>query len=457
MIRITKTNTSAIYLALLAVYFVTGKLALKLAFFNASATPVWPCSGIALVILLTLGYRLWPVIFVGSFLVNLTTAGSILTSAGIATGNTLEAVLGCYFVLRYAGGRHAFERSQHIFKFTLWAAMLSTAVAASVGCSTLWIGGFVSSRDYSSTWFTWWLGDGVGILLLVPLLLLWAENPRFNWSRNQIFELIAIFAGLIASAGFVFGPDFHSLVRDYPFEYLCFPFLIWAAFRYGRRKAATALCVLAVVATWGTVHGYGPFVRSSPNTSLLLLQSFLGIAAVTSMVLAAESTEHKRAEEHIRRLAVSDPHTGLANYRRLVEAIDSEIRRYSRSGAPFSVILLDLDGLKKINDTHGHLVGSRALCRLAHILRLQSREIDVPARYGGDEFVLLLPETDAAAAVVVAQRITSSLRAENETPKLSVSTGVASYPADGHTLDELLVSADQLLYRDKAAKPLIRA
>jgi len=150
------------------------------------------------------------------------------------------------------------------------------------------------------------------------------------------------------------------------------------------------------------------------------------------LVLAAESTAHKRAEEHVRQLAESDPLTGLANYRRLVEALDSEIKRYGRSQSPFAVILLDLDHLKQINDTHGHLVGSRALCRLADILRLHSREIDVAARYGGDEFVLVLPETNTKSALLVAQRISDRLRNETEEPALSVSTGVAMYPFDGH-------------------------
>jgi len=101
----------------------------------------------------------------------------------------------------------------------------------------------------------------------------------------------------------------------------------------------------------------------------------MGIVAVTTLALAAEVTEHKRADEHIRQF------TGLANYRRLLDAFDSEIKRYGRTGRCFAVLLLDLDGLKKINDAHGHLVGSRALSRLAGILRIHYRDIDTAARY----------------------------------------------------------------------------
>jgi diguanylate cyclase (GGDEF)-like protein len=451
MSRLFKPDSPSLYLGLALAYFIVGKLGLKLAFLDASASAVWPCTGIALAALLIFGYRVWPAIFVGAFLVNFTTAGTILTSVSIATGNTLEAVVGCYLVTRFAAGRNAFQRSQNIFKFVLLAGMVGTAISASIGSATLVLAHLAEPSRDLSIWLTWWLGDGVGALVVTPLLLLWVENPSRNWTRRQIIELTLLFFGLIATTWFVFGYGFHNLVKNYPFEYLCFPFLVWAAFRFGRRKAATAICVLALVATWGTVNGYGPFVRISQNASLLLLQSFMAIVAVTTMVLAAETTAHKHAEEHVRQLAESDPLTGLANYRRLVEALDSEIKRYSRSHSPFAIVLLDLDHLKKINDSRGHLVGSRALCRLADILRLHSREIDLAARYGGDEFVLVLPETTTQSALLVAQRISDRLRNESEDPPLSVSTGVAMYPFDGTTLDELLIAADRALYRDKSS------
>jgi len=431
------------------VYFVAGKLGLKLALVNATASAVWPCTGITLAAFLILGYRVWPFILTGAFLVNLTTAGSVATSVGIAVGNTLEGVVGCYLVTRFAGGQHAFERAHDVFKFGFLAGMVSTTVSATIGVTSLALGGFAEWAMYGPIWCTWWLGDAVGAVVVTPLALLWRENPRLEWTRKQMLELAFLFPGLFLTGWIVFGGRFHAALKNYPFEYLCIPFLIWAAFRFGRRKAATAICVLAAIAAWGTLHGYGPFSRESQNTSLLLLQSFIGIMAITALALAAEVTEHKHADEHIRRLAVTDPLTGLANYRRLVEAFDSEIKRYGRTGRPFAVLLLDLDGLKKVNDAHGHLVGSRALCRLANILRIHCREIDTAARYGGDEFVLVLPETDAEAARRVAERISERLRNDAEDPSISVSTGTAIYPQDGKTIDELFGAADRTLYAAK--------
>jgi diguanylate cyclase (GGDEF)-like protein len=452
MFRSRVFKDAALPAGLTVVYFVAGKLGLRLASLNASATAIWPCTGIALAAFLIFGYRVWPAILAGAFLVNLTTAGSLLTSIGIAAGNTLEGVTGCYLVSRFAGGQRAFEKAQNVFKFALFAGMIGTAVSATLGVTTLALGGFAAWSRYAAIWLTWWLGDGVGAVVVTPLLILWWQNPRLDWTRRQVVELVFLFSGLLLTGQIVFGGLFHAALKDYPFEYLCIPFLIWAAFRFGRRKSATATCLLAAIATWGTLRGFGPFARESQNTSLLLMQTFMGIMAVASLVLAAEVTEHRRAEEHIRELAVTDPLTKLANYRRLVVSLYAEIKRYGRTRKPFAVILLDLDGLKKINDVHGHLVGSRALCRLAEVLRLHSREIDTAARYGGDEFVLVLPETDSNEGQQVAQRISERLRNDGEQPPLSVSTGAAIYPQDGSTVEELLGAADRALYKQKRSQ-----
>src|SRR5215467_3278789 len=438
----------AICAGLVSLYFLAGKLGLKFAHVNATTSAVWPCTGLAVAAVLILGYRIWPAIFAGALLVNLTIAGTIPTSLAIATGNTLEALVGASLIVRYAGGRAVFQRSHNIFKFALFTAFGAT-ISATVGTTSLTLGGLALWPQYSGIWSTWWLGDVVGAIIVVPLLLLWLENPRLDWTRRQSLELVFLLGGLFLVSWGVFGNGLSFVIHNYPFEYLCFPFLVWAAFRFGRRKAATASAALAVVAAWGTYHGYGPFARSSENISFLLLQSFMAIAALTALVLAAESTEHRRAEEHVRHLADSDPLTGLANYRRLVDTLDSEIKRYHRSRIPFAILLLDMDHLKKINDTHGHLVGSRALCRLADVLRLNCREIDIAARYGGDEFVLVLPEASANAALHVGQRISERLRNDGLEPPLSVSIGVANYPVDGATLEELLSAADRALYANK--------
>jgi len=122
---------------------------------------------------LILGYRVWPAIFLGAFLANLTTAGSVLTSVFISIGNILEGVLGCYLVTRFAASRRFFERAQDIFKFAFFAGMVSTMVSATIGVTALALAGFASWSMYWAIWCTWWLGDGVGAVVVTPLVLLW--------------------------------------------------------------------------------------------------------------------------------------------------------------------------------------------------------------------------------------------------------------------------------------------
>jgi diguanylate cyclase (GGDEF)-like protein len=164
------------------------------------------------------------------------------------------------------------------------------------------------------------------------------------------------------------------------------------------------------------------------------------------VMLSGALLDQARLFEQVRSMAVSDPLTGLANYRRLVSVLEAELDRSRRTQRPFSVVLLDMDGLKIINDHYGHLTGSRALVRIGKILRNHSRAIDTPARYGGDEFALVLPEAGKDISSRVVSRIRERLAAETEVPALSVSAGVAAFPEDGDTPEKLLGAADRALY-----------
>src|SRR6266446_2368297 len=195
----------AMLLLLAAVYFAAAKIGLALAFVHASATAVWPPTGIALAANLVWGYRVWPGILLGAFLVNVTTEGTIATSLGIAVGNTLEGLTGAYLVNRFARGREAFERAQDIARYTFLAGMVSTAVAATVGVTSLTLGGFARWSDFGGIWFTWWLGDAVGALVVAPLLILWTRPPRRGRDGRRLRESLLLLAGLAAVGSIVFG------------------------------------------------------------------------------------------------------------------------------------------------------------------------------------------------------------------------------------------------------------
>jgi diguanylate cyclase (GGDEF)-like protein/PAS domain S-box-containing protein len=172
-------------------------------------------------------------------------------------------------------------------------------------------------------------------------------------------------------------------------------------------------------------------------------------------VIAEDVTAQRASEDNLRHLADTDALTGLANYRRFSEILESEIKRSDRTARCFSILLFDLNGMKRINDSHGHLAGNRALCRLADIFRSSCRSLDTAARYGGDEFAIVLPETDAKQARAVGNRICELLSKDLEEPPLTVSVGTAVYPRDGTTIDDLFQSADRALYKMKQLKKAV--
>lgn len=291
--------TPAVVAALTVVYFAAGKLGLTLAFLNASATPVWPPTGIALAALLLLGLRVWPAIFVGAFFVNLTTAGGVVSSLGIAGGNVLEALVGAWLVQRFAGGRHAFDRPRNVFKFTLLAALGATMVSASIGVATLALSGLARPGDDATIWLTWWLGDATGAMVIAPAVLLWYTRPAPPWAVRRSLEAAALLVLLLGVGGLVFGGLLPTVNRNYPLEFLLLPLLLWAAFRFGQREAAAACVILAAVAVAGTRAGLGPFQEVSRNESLLLLQAFLGVVSITTTALAAVVAERRRIQSSL--------------------------------------------------------------------------------------------------------------------------------------------------------------
>jgi signal transduction histidine kinase len=285
--------------ALTLIYFAAGKLALKLAFVNASASPVWPPAGIALAALLILGYRAWPAIFIGAFFVNVTTAGNILTSFGIAGGNTLEALFGAWLVNRFAGGTQAFDRPQNVFKFAL-AAAFSAALSPSLGVTSLALGKFASWSNYGQVWTTWWLGDATGVLLVAPLLLLWSvPSTQRKWDRAEVVEVSVLLLLLFVLAEIVFGGWSGVSARNYPISFICGPIVIWTAFRFTPRETATGVFILSAIALWGTLHGFGPFVMQTENRSLLMLQWWTAALTITAMAIAAAIAERNRAQAAI--------------------------------------------------------------------------------------------------------------------------------------------------------------
>ena len=280
------------------IYLIAGKIGLHLASLNASASPVWPPAGIALAAMLLLGYRAWPAIFVGAFLVNLTTPGTVATSFAIATGNTLEAVAGAWLVNRFAGGKNVFDRPQGVFKFAL-AAAISAVLSPVFGVTSLALDGFADWTKYGAIWVTWWLGDIAGDLIFTPLVLLWGIRWKLTWKKEETIEVGVLLLLLALLSAVVFGGWLEISAKNYPIAFICGPIVIWTAFRFTQRETATGIFILSLIAVWGTVRGFGPFVGQSENQSLLTVQSWTAVLAITAMALSAGMAERRRIEEKL--------------------------------------------------------------------------------------------------------------------------------------------------------------
>src|SRR2546429_4522324 len=288
---------------LAVIYFIAGKLGLMLASLHASASPVWPPAGIALAAILLLGNRVWPAIFIGAFLVNATTAGNIATSFAIATGNMLEALAGAWLVNQFAGGKNFCDRPQGVFKFAL-AAAISTIVSPIFGVTSLALAGFADWTHYGAIWLTWWLGDATGDLVFTPLVLLWSVASKRRWNKKEAAEVGALLLLLVLLSGLVFGGWIEISGRNYPIAFIFGPVVIWTAFRFTQRETATGIFILSAVAVWGTLHGFGPFVRETENQSLLALQWWTAVLTITAMALSAGMAERRRIEEELQQQKV---------------------------------------------------------------------------------------------------------------------------------------------------------
>jgi signal transduction histidine kinase len=276
------------------VYVLGGKLGLQLAFVHPNATAVWPPTGITLAALLVWGYRMWPGVFLGAYVVNISTAGSVATSIGIAAGNTLEGIMGAYLVNRFANGLQAFDRSTDVFKFAALAGLVSTMVSATIGVTSLAVGGYADWATFGSIWLTWWLGDAAGSLIVAPVLILWSTSVRVPWHRDQAMEAALIGLLIVLAGSAVFGGLVFNRSEPYPLAYLCAPLLVWTAARFTQREATTATLLVSGFAIVGTLRGYGPFARGTPHEALLLLQTFMASMAMIALSVVAALSERRQ-------------------------------------------------------------------------------------------------------------------------------------------------------------------
>ena len=293
----TRPGSYALQVALVAaVYFGGAKLGLNLAVGHGVITPVWPPTGIAIAALLLLGPRLWPAVAIGAFLGNATSGVSFWVAAGIAVGNTLEALVAVY-LLRRLDFRSSFERVQDVVRFAC-AGAVAAAIAATNGVTVLALADSTAASPYGSRWLLWWLGDATGALLVAPLILVWATRPPLRVPARRLAEGALVIAGIAGLSAVIF------LGGLWRYPYLLFPLLLWAAVRFTQLGAVTASFTVAAFGVAGVVSENVPLGGHDETVRVEILQSLLAIIAISLLALGASVAERDAAASSLRQAAL---------------------------------------------------------------------------------------------------------------------------------------------------------
>ncbi len=279
-------------------YVAAGRLGLALDAVSGFAALVWPPSGIALAALILGGYRLWPAIFVGALATNYWAGAPLVTSIGIAGGNTMAAIIGTVLLTRIPGFRTSLDRVRDVLALVLFA-IGSSVIGATAGVTVLSLSNIVAPGQIAETWRAWWVGDAIGDIVVAPLILVWASRRPRTVNLARMAEAAGLGAIVIGASLLIFSAGAtgnEAIVRR---EYMLFPLLIWASIRFGVTGAVTTTATAMIVAVALTVSGSGPFIGPDPSRSLLALQIFMGISGATFLLLGAAITERKRSAEDL--------------------------------------------------------------------------------------------------------------------------------------------------------------
>ena len=277
-----------------ALYFGAGKLGLTVPFTSSNVSPIWPAAGVAVAAVLIWGIQIAPAIAFAAFLVNFLTPVPTFASIAIGLGNASSAVIAGYLLKHFADFETSLPRLKDVLRLVVVAAVLATAVAASVGVTALTLVDAKAWTGYGSAWRIWWLGDAMGVLVVAPLLLTGRDllHIRRGW---RVLEACLLSIAILVTSAAIFSP--WTTVRDDVLAFVVFPFIIWAALRFRVAGAAVAVLLSASFAVWGTAHGFGPFVNHTPLHNAMLLQVFVAMTALTGLILAAVINEREHIGE----------------------------------------------------------------------------------------------------------------------------------------------------------------
>jgi len=293
-----KRSTFLLKLAgVFAAYFIAGKVGLSFEAVSGFASLVWPPTGIAIAVMLLYGRRYWPAVALGAFAVNLSSGAPLGSAVGMAIGNALEAVVASWLLMRDARFRFTLEDPRSVFSFVGLAAGLSTLISATIGATSLWLGGVVTAQDYAATWTAWWVGDTFGALIVAPFLLVWlgraASFEKLRGRGTEIACMLAVFAG---AAALMYGNIEAGVITAMSASHIMLILLVWAGVSFGMRGATSAIMAFSFISVYATALGVGPFAASDLNDGLVSLHLFIGTSAIMALFLGSAHDERIRAD-----------------------------------------------------------------------------------------------------------------------------------------------------------------
>ncbi|MDB6036953.1 MAG: Histidine kinase, partial [Verrucomicrobiales bacterium] len=285
---------------LIALYFLGGLLGKQSAFLSGSVALVWPPAGIALAAILLFGYRFWPGVALGAVLFSSTNGTPFgFFTLGTAIGNTMGAIVCAFLLNRLIAFKNSMETTRDVTGFIGLACFVGTTVNAAFNVVSLVYAGTVSSDELFSATLTWWVPNALAALVITPVLITWAAPSSIRWNARLIVEAAACGAGLVGGTLISFNSWFVYGIQSYPLAYLPFPFLVWGALRFGQRGATAGTLLVSTLAIRSLIFGTGPFVCNTEKESLMIIGSYIGILAVTNLLLAAAASERRLAERAV--------------------------------------------------------------------------------------------------------------------------------------------------------------
>jgi signal transduction histidine kinase len=301
--------------ALTGGYYLAAQVGYALQF-TGSIAAIWPPVGLAVGVLYLGGLRWWPGVVIGDLLSS--EGGPLATEIVITSANLAEATVATLLLWRLVGRRAGLDSLDQIGRMLL-AIAPATAITATVASITLIVEGTIKSGEAPEIWRTIWIGDSTGALVVVPLMLVWAQSWRSGWRPPRAFQNPRRLLEAVAMVGAVIGLSAIVLSSPRPISYLVFPALIWAAVRFGQRGATLAVFCAALMAVWSTANNLGPFVRHSITATALSTQLYMAVAALTTLCLGAIVSERQRSTTEL-----------VESKRRELESASDERQRIAR-------------------------------------------------------------------------------------------------------------------------------